>query len=212
MKAVPDSSADDPRIETVLGFWFGGDATDPAAVEASWKRWFGGGDATDRDIRTRFADLTEAARREELTAWRETSRGRLALIILLDQFGRNVHRGTAAAFATDGEALALTLDGIDAGLDRALAPLERVFFYMPLQHAESREVQRRSVDVFAALAEAAAPAHVGELLRSSAEYARQHRDIIERFGRFPHRNAVLGRTSTAAEREYLDAGAPSFGQ
>lgn len=212
MKAVPDGAAGDPRIESVLGFWLGGDASDPAAVEASWNRWFRGGEAADREIRTRFADLAEAARRGELAAWSETSRGRLALIVLLDQFGRNVHRGTAAAFAADDAALGLTLDGIEAGLDRALAPLERVFFYMPLQHAESREVQQRSVDVFSALAEAVAPAHVRELLRSSAEYARQHRDIIERFGRFPHRNAVLGRPSTAAEREYLDAGAPSFGQ
>lgn len=205
-----DSRGSDARIEAVLEFWFGDES--PAAVEASWKRWFRGGEATDREIRSRFAGLVEAARRGELAAWRATSRGRLALVILLDQFGRNLYRGTAAAFAADAEALALALDGIETGLDRALSPLERVFLYMPMQHAESREVQQRSVATYAALADVDAPEHVRSVLRSSADYARQHRDIIERFGRFPHRNAVLGRPSTAEELEYLDAGAPTFGQ
>jgi len=211
MNGGPGSAASDPRIEAVLDFWFG-DLAEPAAVSAAWNRWFRGGAAADRDIGERFAGLTEAARRGELAAWAATARGRLALVIVLDQFGRNLHRGTAAAFAADADALALTLEGIETGLDRALAPLERVFLYMPLQHAESRTVQARSVATFAALAESDAPAHVCELLRSSADYARQHRDIIERFGRFPHRNTVLGRPSTAAELEYLDAGAPTFGQ
>lgn len=202
----------DSEIETVLDFWVGFDPEDAAALEHAYKRWFSSTPADDRALEARFGDLVERAGKNELAAWARSPRGRLALIIVLDQFPRNLYRGSAAAFASDPSALELTERGIAAGQDRALSQLERVFFYMPLQHAESIEVQRESLRIFEALSAERAPEPLARLLGNVAKFAHLHADIIERFGRFPHRNKQLGRETTAAEAAYLRDGGPTFGQ
>ena len=179
--------------DDVLSYWF---APGPERMA----RWFGGDAATDADCRRRFASTLDAAARGELDDWTTTPRGRLALIVVLDQFSRNVHRGTSRAFAQDARALALCLDGLARGDDRALAPEERAFFYLPLEHAEDAAMQARSVACFEALA-AEAPEQ-SEFL----PFAREHRDVIARFGRFPSRNATLGRRSTPDEEAFLAGG------
>lgn len=200
-----------PGAEEVLDFWFADAADGPEALARRNRVWFGGGEAFDRECTERFAEVLAAAARGEHDPWKASPRGRLALIIVLDQLSRNIHRGTAEAYRQDDRALTLCKEGLELGHDRQLAPCERTFFYMPLEHAEDRDVQRLSVHLFERLA-AEAPEEWRAELRANAGYAREHRMIVERFGRFPHRNAVLGRTSTPAEEEYLAADAPRFGQ
>ena len=143
--------------------------------------------------------------RHQCDHWAATARGRLALILLLDQFPRHLYRGRAEAFASDRHALTVALTGIDAGLDRRLDTVERVFFYLPLEHAEDLAVQDRCVGAFAAL-RAQCPAALEARADQFLDFARQHREVIARFGRFPHRNDTLGRVTTAEERAYLDDG------
>ncbi|MCC5861029.1 MAG: DUF924 domain-containing protein [Gammaproteobacteria bacterium] len=199
------------RALEVLEFWFKGREFDAPGLDARMKLWFGSDEAFDAEIRARFSGDIEHAARGEYRDWNASPRGRLALILVLDQFPRNVARGTAGAFVHDGKALALTLDGIRKGLDRGLPAVERAFFYMPLQHSENLRVQALGVKAFNGLTE-----RVDETLRETfqtmAEFAELHHDIIERFGRFPHRNAVLGREPTPEEQAYLGDDAPSFGQ
>jgi uncharacterized protein (DUF924 family) len=212
---MPDNSSVDSCGEAVgalLDFWFDADPTDPQAVAAIKRRWFHSSAASDRELADRFGRLADEAAAGSLDALGESARGRLALIILLDQLPRNLHRGTAAAFAQDARALALCRSGMETRLPEALGALERLFFCMPLQHSESLEVQNLSVETFAHLATLDAPGPVAAALADFADYAVTHRDIVARFGRFPHRNAVLGRRSTDEEREFLQAGGPSFGQ
>ena len=195
----------------VTTFWFRDATRSPEALERRGAVWFGGGPAFDRECATRFAASLEDAARGALDDWTGTPQGRLALVILLDQMPRNIHRGSPAAFAHDVQAAAHCIAGIESGQDRSLHPVERVFLYMPLQHAEDLGLQRRSVERFESLA-----AEVDDAWRDrfteNAHYARLHRDIVERFGRFPHRNRVLGRESTEEELSYLADGAPTFGQ
>ena len=167
--------------------------------------------AIDRQIEGQFGADMERAARGELASWARTPRGRLTLILLLDQFPRNVFRGTARAFATDSMALELALSGMHLGADTALHVAERLFLYMPLQHAERPDVQDQSVTAVAALA-VDAPVPLRPLFEECVRFAEQHRDIVHRFGRFPHRNAILGRASTPQEREFLAREASSFGQ
>ena len=198
----------DPRAAELLAEWFG-ESWRTAPVAGAW--WFASDAARDARLHARFGALMESAARGELAAWSATPRSRLALILLLDQLPRNCFRGTAGAFATDARALAETQRGLERGDDRALNPWERMFFYMPLQHAEDDAVQAQAVERYSALA-AAVPREFAKTFEDAAQYARLHRDIVARFGRFPHRNALLGRESTVAEREWLAAGAPDFGQ
>lgn len=192
----------------VLEFWFGSGVATAAELDERMRFWFGTGG--DEAIRQRFADLVPRAGRGELDAWADGPRGRLALILVCDQFTRNLYRGTAEAFSQDAKALGLALSGMQVGADAALQPVERLFFYMPLQHAESREVQDESVAAFRRLA-AEAPDALRSGFDASLRYAELHREIIERFGRFPHRNRVLGRESTPEELAYLE-NAETFGQ
>lgn len=189
-------------VESVLDFWFGPVGSDGEPDQEHRERWWRKSDEFDREIRERFGDSIERGARGELDEWSATTRGRLALIILLDQFSRNVFRDTPRSFAQDERALALALTGIEEGVDRELPARFRAFFYMPLMHSEDRRVQRRSVEVFAALRDGGGPDHVG--------FAEAHRDIVERFGRFPHRNAILGRPSTPEEAEFLTQPGSSF--
>ena len=190
----------------VLRYWFGDEPLQPRN-----KLWWQGGDQLDRDIAARFGQLVERALAGELDHWAETPRGRLALVILLDQFTRNIYRGSGKAFAGDEPALRIVRDGIAAGDDQRLHPLERTFFYLPLEHAESLAAQDEAVARFEQLLSETPEEH-RETVAGSLDYARQHHEIIARFGRFPHRNKVLGRESTPAEAAYLDAGGRRFGQ
>jgi uncharacterized protein (DUF924 family) len=197
--------------EDVLDFWFADAETGPEAIARRNRIWFQGGAPFDGECTKRFAATLEAASNGELDNWLESPRPRLALIVLLDQFSRNVYRGTAAAYRQDARALAACTEGIEKGHDRQLSPIERSFFYLPMEHAEDRRIQELSVQHFEALA-VEAPEELRAQLLANAGYARQHRDIVEKFGRFPHRNAVLGRQCTADENAYLADDAPRFGQ
>jgi uncharacterized protein (DUF924 family) len=177
----------------VIDFWFG--APGSKEREAPRALWFDRDDAFDAQCRERFGAAWEAASRGELDHWAATAEGAAALVVLLDQIPRNVFRNDPRTFATDERALAVARDAIDRGLDRELPPLQRWFLYMPHMHAEDLAAQDRGVELFEALQQA--------LPIDVATYARRHRDAIARFGRFPHRNAVLGRESTADELVYL---------
>ncbi|MGA0610346.1 DUF924 family protein [Caldimonas sp. KR1-144] len=178
--------------EDVLAFWFG-------TGEAPRPEWFRKDAAFDALITERFGATIEAALRGELAAWRDTPDGRLAEVIVLDQFTRNAFRDTPRAFAGDAPALARAREMLVRGDDRTLPPLKRWFAYMPLEHAENLAAQEQSVQLFEALA-ADAPEHCG----SAFDYALRHHQVVQRFGRFPHRNAILGRRSTPAELAFLE--------
>lgn len=197
------------EIEQVLEFWFGTCGADGAIDPTRRKMWFGSGAQHDDEIRRRFGGLHERASRGALDEWAATARGRLALIVVLDQFSRHIYRGTAQAFAQDPPAQELTLAGIDDGIDRELAPVQRSFFYLPLEHAEDRALQARSVECYEQLAAQVAE-HWRRDYESFLDYARRHRDVIERFGRFPHRNAALARASTPEEIAFLQQPGSSF--
>lgn len=186
--------------DTILNYWFG-DQNEEYPYEKS-KIWFGGGSDVDREIRDRFEYLLFKAKNNELEHWKKTPRGRLALIILVDQFTRNIYRGTAEAFAFDFIAQELTLEGLAKGEDLKLSPIERAFFYLPLEHSEEIALQKLSIAKFNTL-EDDSPQSLKTIFESYADYALKHYEIIDKFGRFPHRNAILGRESTIDELEFL---------
>jgi uncharacterized protein (DUF924 family) len=196
-------------IDEVLGFWFG---TDPEGnvSDQTFARYWKRDDAFDAEIRGRFAPLHAQASAGELDEWAASPRGRLALVILLDQFTRNLNRKSARAFDNDGKALALALDGIEKGDLGALRPMQRYFLLMPTMHSESLAVQERGVRLFDELASGDADAELAKRFASAADFARRHRDIIARFGRFPHRNETVGRESTPEEAEFLKQPGSSF--
>jgi len=194
--------------EPVLHYWFGNGSDAEIALRQS-PLWWGKSPNTDDDIRERFAATRDQAIDGQLEIWEQTSRGRLALILLVDQFSRSIFRDRAEAFTYDYLAQEWCLNGLDSGMDEALQPIERVFFYLPLEHSESRVDQARSVALFTALA-AQAPASQRQLFDGYLEFARRHQAIVERFGRFPHRNQVLDRTPTDAEIRFLEEPGSSF--
>lgn len=173
-----------PSARDVVGFW----------SEAGPERWFAKNDAFDADFISRFADAHQAAARGELDHWAADAQGALALLVLLDQLPRNAWRGNPHMLATDGLALAVAKQAIEAGFDRQCEPVLQRFFYLPFMHSEVLAEQERSVELNAALDD------------NTQRYAVLHRDIVARFGRFPHRNRMLGRTSTAEEQKFLDEG------
>ena len=198
------------EIEQVLEFWFGACGADGALDPAKQKMWFGDGRKYDTEILEKFGALHARASRRELNLeWLVAPLGRIALIIVLDQFSRHIHRGTPLAFAQDPAAQQLALEGVNENVDRGLIPAQRAFFYMPFEHAEDIEQQRLGVRCFDGLART-----VPESLRKDYEgfldYARRHCDVIGRFGRFPHRNAALNRRSTPEEIEFLQQPGSSF--
>lgn len=195
----------------VLDFWFGDEPDPRQVVESRSARWWGGGPDLDAEIADRFGMLVRTAMAGGLEGWSVTPRGNLARILLLDQFTRNVFRRQAKAFAGDPIARRLALAAIDDGSHLELRPLERVFVYLPLEHAEDLELQARCVKLFERLIADAQP-EAAEVVGPYLDYAVKHHDIIARFGRFPHRNPVLGRTHTDAEKAWLDDGGPTFGQ
>lgn len=182
------------QAQAVIDFWFGGGPLPR-------KEWFKKDDAFDREIARRFGADIEQALEGGLHHWdAEGPLAALARILVLDQFCRNVYRGTPLAFAGDHQALQAALDMIDAGEDRALGPYHRAFVYLPLEHAENLAMQEQCVTLFARLAEME-PDDKG--IAGMLDYARKHHAVIRRFGRFPHRNEILGRPSTLSEEEFL---------
>jgi uncharacterized protein (DUF924 family) len=188
--------------DRVLAFWFGPPGSASEIAGRQRKLWFGKSPENDRAIIERFAATLAAATAGRLDHWARTPHGRLALVIVLDQFPHHIHRDQPQAFATDPQSLALSLDVLAAGEDGQLAPIERVFLYLPLEHAESLELQERSVSLYEKLAHQAA-ADERALFDGFLDYARKHRDVVARFGRFPHRNEILERPSTPDELEFL---------
>lgn len=187
-----------PQLESRMQFWF----TDSGSAELATR---------DAVIRQRFGALLERAAVGELDSWADGPRRRLSLILLFDQFPRNIFRGTARAFAFDARALQLALSGMQSGADAALDPVERIFFYMPLQHAESADVQDESIAAFRRLVDEA-PQPLRAQFEEILKYAEMHRALVQRFGRFPHRNRLLGRLSTEQEQAYLRSDTAKFGQ
>ena len=185
----------------VLEFWFGSED----AVDA---RWFRRSEAFDQAIASRFGPAVDAALAGRLDGWAARPDGALALILLLDQFTRNIHRGTPAAFAGDARALVLALHLVDSGTHRQLPPLQRWFAYLPLEHAEDLALQQQCVGLFETLATDAGPHR--DALAGALDYARRHHDVIARFGRFPHRNAILGRPDSSEEQAYLQQPGSGF--
>ncbi|MFQ2047292.1 DUF924 family protein [Aeromonas veronii] len=196
--------------QPLLDLWFGDEANDVLRATRQAPLWWGKSSETDALLASRFGELAEAAAKGSLAHWADAPSGRLALILLLDQLPRNIHRGTPAAFAQDPQARDLCLKGLSIGADKFLSPLERVFFYLPLEHAESREQQARSVALFEALAAEQAGTPAQATFAGFADFARRHQVIIERFGRFPHRNDILGRTSTQEEAAFLQQPGSGF--
>ena len=191
--------SDQPTPAEVLLFWFGG----PLGQGKRHKHWFEKDAALDGAIRERFLAVYEKAAAGELAHWKERPAECLALIVVLDQFPRNMFRGTARAFAADPLALDAARHAVAQGFDRTLSPVERLFVYLPFEHSESLEDQLTAC----ALIE---PLEAFEETEDAYRYAVAHRDIIQRFGRFPHRNAALGRASTAAEIEFLEQPGSGF--
>jgi len=188
--------------DQVLEFWFGAATPGHDLVISNIKRWFMGGEAMDQAIRERFGTLVERALAGELDEWARDIRGRLALVLLLDQFARNLHRDKPKAYAGDAQAARLAHEALDGSLDSGLRPEERLFLVMPLLHAEDRASQERLAVEMERL-DAASPPELRPLFHGGLEQSKKYRDIIARFGRFPHRNAVLGRASTPEEIEFL---------
>ena len=203
-------SEPDPAIEDILHFWFGDLVADDEVDRTKMKMWWMRGDDIDAEIAKRFGAKVNEALSGGLRTWEDSPRGSLALVILLDQFTRNVGRGTARAFAGDRAALEVTLRAIDRGFDRRLGLIERSFLYMPMMHAEDRDVAHRSMQTFEGLSKEIAA--LGREYPDFLSHAKTHGEIVLRFGRYPHRNEVLGRTPSPEESEFLASGGPSFGQ
>lgn len=186
--------------QEVLTFWFG----EPSSPDYGAYRtfWFQSTPDLDAEISQKFGSIYDRAIQGELDSLSETAEGALSLILILDQFPRNMFRGKPQAFSSDGKALAIAKEAISKGLDQKLRPFQLLFFYLPFQHSESLQDQEKSLELYAALGQ-----------QESMRYAQGHYDLIKRFGRFPHRNAILGRENTPEERSYLaHPDTQSFGQ
>lgn len=196
--------------EEILEFWFGPLDAGGFSGEHYRKRWFAGR-RVDDELRSRFSEYVNRAIDGDLDCWRERRLSRMALILLLDQFTRNIFRGSAEAFSGDARALEVALEALDTGEDNELPTAWRLFFYLPLEHSEKLEHQDLALSRLGSLLREAPDSH-RQLIRQSEQWARRHRAIIVRFGRFPHRNALLERQSTHDERAWLQAGGDRFGQ
>ena len=198
--------------EQVHAYWFGPIQGPHDLLQARGSLWFGSSAQQDQAIREGFGATLEAASLGRLDDWAQTPRGALSLIVVLDQLSRNIHRGLAQAFASDAKARQLALTLIDARQDRTLYPIERVFVYLPLEHSERMSDQLLCLKCMERLRDEADDEAAGHVLAGYVEYAWSHLRLIERFGRFPHRNAILGRPSTPEELAYLAQGGQTFGQ
>lgn len=197
--------------EIILQFWFGNVADDGTVDEQHSKRWFEKDPEFDEEIRNRFEGMIERAASGELTHWRVDPHGALAFVLLCDQMSRNMFRDTSRAFAFDEIALDASRAALAAGYQDWLRDLEAAFLFMPFMHSEELTDQQKCVELFEARAQSAEPgSRVREMLERSVDFAKRHMAIIERFGRFPHRNAILGRESTEEELAFLQQPGSSF--
>jgi len=196
-------------VESILHYWFGGATDDAEIVREKSALWWKQDSKVDAEIRRRFEMMLNAEIKNEFASWSSSPRGQLARILLCDQFPRNMYRDSPRAFDYDERARKLAREALDAGQDKKLRPVERVFLYLPFEHSETVDDQELSLRLYTALVE-----YVPETDRPTyqkfLEFARKHKEIIDRFGRFPHRNAILGRQSTAAEAEFLKGPGSSF--
>jgi len=196
-------------VDSILAYWFGAYPDRAALAKERADLWWSKDSEVDNEIRERFESSVQWAGEGKLNAWLAQPRGRLALIILTDQFPRNIYRDSPRAFAFDAKALDWSLAGIELGCDRALRPIERVFFYLPLEHSERLAHQERSVRMFSEIVPTAA-SDQREIFEYYLNFAILHRDIVARFGRFPHRNRILGWSSTPEELDFLSQPGSSF--
>jgi len=196
-------------VNSILHYWFGGAADDAEVVREKSALWWKQDPGVDAEIRRRFEMMLDAEIKNEFASWSSSPRGQLARVLLCDQFPRNMYRDSPRAFDYDERARKLAREALDAGQDKKLRPVERVFLYLPFEHSETVDDQELSLRLYTALVE-----YVPETDRPTyqkfLEFARKHKEIIDRFGRFPHRNAILGRQSTAAEAEFLKGPGSSF--
>ncbi|MCW8830489.1 MAG: DUF924 domain-containing protein [Gammaproteobacteria bacterium] len=190
-------------IEKILEYWFGGFPNAYSADPSRFKMWFEEGHKYDQEIFIQFGAVYQRAVEGGLEHWLDMPRGRLAVIILLDQFSRHIHRGSPEAFAQDTKAQAICLEGIGAGDDLKLHPVERSFFYLPLEHAEDIDKQKYSVQAYNQLLADVPEPHQAPY-RELLEWAMKHHYVIESFGRFPELNEILGRENTAEELEFIE--------
>lgn len=198
-KAANEMTFKRDRSETVLTFWFG--ASDSDAFGRYRKEWFVKSDDFDQKIQQQFLTDIEKAAQGDYDHWQQEAKSAVALLILLDQFPRNVYRGTPQSFATDHQALKVATHLVDTGIAKTLPPVYQFFVYVPFEHQESLTQQNRAVDLMGQLAEQ--HPHIDQGLKTGLDFAIRHREVIERFGRFPHRNEILGRQSTAEELTFL---------
>lgn len=198
-------------FETVLDFWFG-ELQHNLPDGEHQKNWFSGGESFDVLIKRKFTTMLLAGSRGELDPWELTPRGRLAFVIVLDQFPRSIFRGTANAFLYDEKALSLARDGVEFGHDQPLRVVEKIFLYMPYQHSENLKIQEEGMALYRKLPDEAETEGEKALCREVLQFAERHYNLIQRFGRFPHRNKALGRQSTPQEESYLTNGGFRFGQ
>lgn len=199
------------EISRVLRFWFGDLCEGELPDKEKQMTWWMKSEEFDDLVRRKFEKHVLLAEKGELSHWLETPLGTAAFIVVIDQFSRNIYRDTPGAFSRDALALRACLEGIEKGFDRDLHPMHRVFFYLPLMHSENPEIQDLSVEKYSALENEYVPhPQIRETLACSMDFAGRHFDIIKRFGRYPHRNAALGRESTPEETEFLKEPGSSF--
>lgn len=203
-KIMEDSQLNpiDSEAKAVLTFWFG----EPGSAEYGKPRslWFQKDTRVDEEITQRFSALHQAVSRGEKDSWQQHPQSLLALIIVLDQFSRHIYRDSAAAFSSDKQALSLAMSGVDQGFDQKVEPIARVFYYLPFEHSEDIVHQRQAMTLFTQLSKE------NSAYTTFLDYAKKHYDVIAQFGRFPHRNAVLGRVSSTAEQQYLSESGSGF--
>lgn len=204
--SAPTKDSREKLILEILHFWFGKDSQEPLSQQSHW--WQKDSNF-DEEIRKTFGELVEQARADQLEEWGETAKGSLALVILIDQFSRNLFRNSGEAFRCDAKALEISQQAIARGLDQKLSLVERWFLYMPFMHSEDPQMQKISLKLYSHLSHEA-PAELKKALTGAYDFAQRHAEIIFRFGRYPHRNAVLGRRSTTEEINFLKEPQSSF--
>jgi len=209
MPLIGETISSNQEINQIHDYWFGKIESPEDLNHEKMRLWFSGHPNVDQEIKEKFGSLVQSALDGHLDHWKESPKGRLALIILIDQFTRNIFRGTPEAFAFDWIAQEIVLEGLEKNVDFELFPIERVFFYLPLEHAEDLEIQKLSIEKFAELIQDA-PLSLKEDFEGFYGYALKHFVVIEKFNRFPHRNVILGRESSLEEIEFLKGPNSSF--
>ena len=203
--------SDTKEIGRILDFWFGSLIENEIPSEVYRNRWWMKDSENDGEIKNQFSDSLKLAKIGGLDHWKMNADGTLALILLFDQFSRNIFRDTSEAFSQDHKAIETCLNGRNQRFDKELHPIQRVFYYMPLMHSEDLDMQEKSIECFSNLKELfTTPQSIAETVSGIFEYAMKHYEIIKRFGRYPHRNTILGRESTPEEVKFLTEPGSSF--